>query len=190
MKKHILPAIAFLGLASVALPSAASNFYMFADAGRSTFEVDGDDSVKMNGFSLGAGYHINDIFAVELAYRDLGEESESDVYIDEFDVDMNLTAGVTAVQASVVASYPLTDALKMYGRAGMARFELEATAGVRDGDVNISATETVSENKAIFGVGLNYALSEKFGLRAEYSRAAKWDELQISTFGVGASYRF
>lgn len=190
MKTKIL-GVALIGTMALSLPAAASDFYVLADASQSKFEVDSEGDMKESGFNVGAGYHFNDTFAIELAYRKLGAAEES-LSVDTLDggADVGFELEFTAVQASIVAKYPFSESFHVYGRVGMADIEVKATASIDDGVDSLSESETVSENKAVFGAGLGYAVSPSFTIRAEYSQFAKWEELKISTLSLGATYRF
>jgi len=66
----------------------------------------------------------------------------------------------------------------VYGRLGVNRIEAKATAGGN------SAKD--STTKALFGIGLRYAVSKEFGLRAEFQKP----ESSTNVLTVGADIRF
>lgn len=196
MKKQIIAAAVLMG---VSLPSFASNFYLLADVGQSKIEIDVDDaklSKTDNVMSFGGGYNLNNNFAIELAYRDLGEISEG--YSenlgggDYFSEEVTLSA--TALQISVVGSFALGEAAKIYGRVGMA--DLEAEVGynyeesVEGWKYADSESESDSKNKAVFGAGLSYSFTPAFALRAEYSQYAEWEDITVSSTTIGLTYQF
>ncbi len=196
MKKQIIAAAVLMG---VSLPSFASNFYLLADVGQSKIEIDVDDaklSKTDNVMSFGGGYNLNNNFAIELAYRDLGEISEGysenlgggDYFTEE------VTLSATALQISVVGSFTLGEAAKIYGRVGMA--DLEAEVGynyeesIEGWEYTESESESNSKNKAVFGAGLSYAFTPAFALRAEYSQYAEWEDITVSSTTIGLTYQF
>ena len=191
MKKQVI-AVAVLTCAS--MPSLASNFYLLADAGQSEYEVDVEGttaSKNENVISIGGGYNFNDNFAVELTYRDFGEMTEE--YRDNFDgysYVEKYTTSANAMQLSLVGSFPLGEAAKLYGRVGMADLEIEADYYENfDGDT-YSESGSRSKNKAVFGFGLSYSFTPSFALRGEYSQYAEWDIITISTATIGLTYQF
>jgi opacity protein-like surface antigen len=181
---------ALLSTVVLSLPVAASDFYVLADAAQSKFSVDGD-SIKETGFTVGGGYKFNETFALELAYRDLGSASEytSVVTADEV-IHLGIEMEFTAIQAALVAQHPLSEKLNIFGRVGIADLEVKATGNISDGVDNVSETDSVSKNKAVYGVGLGYVVSPSFTLRAEYSQYAKWEGLKVSTLSLGFTYQF
>lgn len=198
MNKQLLVA-AFL--ASAALPTMASDFYMIADLGQSKLDVDAEDggySETNTAFSLGGGYKLNETFALELVYRDLGDvsQSESEDFGNGDYLKFSLDTSVTAFQASVVAQLPLNDAFALYGRLGAGYlksktdYEFETVVGNRTHFNAGSGSESDSKTKAVFGVGFKYVLSQSFAVRAEYNQYDKWDEATISSATVGLIYQF
>jgi OOP family OmpA-OmpF porin len=196
MKKQIIAAAVLMG---VSLPSFASNFYLLADIGQSKIEIDVDDaklSKTDNVISFGGGYKLNNNFAIELAYRDLGEISEG--YSenlgggDYFSEEVTLSA--TAVQISVVGSLALGEAAKLYGRVGMADLEAEVAYNYEESiegwEYTESESESNSKNKAVFGAGLSYSFTPAFALRAEYSQYAEWEDITVSSTTIGLTYQF
>jgi len=192
MKKQLL---SLSVIAMTSMPVMASDFYVVADLGRSKFEVD-SDSKSETAFSLGGGYKFNNNFAIEVAYRDFGEISESyeenlgggDFYREKY------TFGASALQVSLVASLPISQSVNLYGRLGIADMDFEASESYEfswDGEMDQdSASGSVSKNKTVFGVGIGYAVTPALSLRAEYSQYDKWEELEISTVSAGIAYQF
>ena len=179
MKKHFLLLVGLL----VALPVSAEGIYVFGDAGRSTFAVDvegWDFSRKDSTYAVGLGYELNQTFSFELAYRDLGKV--------EFNFgDSKSQADGSTIQASVLAKYPVSPAVNIFGRAGISRLDYETSYQYPDfPDERGSETK----NKAFYGLGATYAVNEKISLRAEYNRHAEWDDVIISTMTIGAVYKF
>lgn len=192
MKKQLF-ALSVLALG--AMPAMASNFYLAADVGRVKFSVD-SESRSDTSFSLGAGYKFNQYFAVELAYRDMGELSEEtseDLGGGDF-LDEKVSLGFSAIQASVVASYPLGETSSLYGRLGVSELEVDASYsynlvmdGVTERD---SASGSESENKAFFGVGYSHSFTPALAARIEYNQYEDVEDFEISTATVGLSYQF
>jgi len=182
MKKHFL----VLGLlAATAVPASAEGVYIFGDAGQSKFSVDFDGaslSETDTSFAFGVGYAINKTFSFEAAYRDLGGISSDDEY-GESQFDMS------ALQASVVAAFPIGSAVNIFGRLGLAQLSYDSSyEDYEDSDYDESDSD--SANKAVYGVGASYTLNENVSLRAEYNKYAEWDGLTTSAFTLGAVYSF
>lgn len=189
MKKHIL-AVAILG--SLSVPALASGFFVYGDVGQSHFEIDSESDDK-TGYSVGAGYKFNRIFAFELAYRHLGEWEES---INDLELyggtyyDATIDLDASALQASMTASWPLNDAVNLYARAGIAQLKVKMDVAVRSGSISASESGSETRNRGVFGVGLSYDITPSLSLRGEYSQYAKINDLKVSTLNLGVAYRF
>jgi OOP family OmpA-OmpF porin len=182
-------------LAAVSVPAMASNFYAAGSIGQSKYDVGSDDQSD-TAFSFGAGYKFNNNFALEVGYIDMGEISDSarenlgggDYYEETF------AFGASAVQASLIVSFPLGESASVYGRAGFADIDFDASYEaelVIDGDVEReSGSGSISENKTVFGLGFSYSFSPAIALRAEYSQYDKWEGIELSTTTVGLTYQF
>lgn len=193
MKKQLLITAAF---ALMSAPAMASDFYILADAGQIKYEAD-SQSESDTGFSLGGGYKFSDMFAVEFAYRDLGEIKER--YYEDLgggdSYEENFKNELSAVQVSLLGSLSLGQSTSIYGRLGYADIDLDysfSDVEVEDGEVTSSSSGsgTLSKNKVLLGVGFAYSLSEAFALRAEYGQYGKFEEIKISSLTVGLTYQF
>lgn len=193
MKKIFLAGL----LSAVTLPALADNFYIFGDIGQGKMEIDATNDFTLSktdtSFSIGAGYDFNQFFAVEVAYRDLGEVKDRGVYsdgVDDYIYRSKLSA--TALQASVLGKLPISDDFNLYGRVGLASIDADyrGTASYADGNNPPADTSSESKTRALVGVGLSYSIAPQIALRAEYNQYAKWDDTKLSTVTLGATYSF
>ena len=165
----------------------AGEFYGFADGGQSKLSLDLGDGVSFSksdtAIDVGIGFKINSHFSVEGAYRDLGKISVTDEYDDKASLKGS------AFQVSVLASLPVNSKFDLYGRLGFAH--IKADLDYEDCCYySEDFSESESANKAVFGVGGEYKVTESFGVRLEYSKYAKWDEVTMSSTTVGVTYKF
>jgi len=180
MKKHFL----LLGL-MVALPASAEGVYVFGDAGQRTSSIDflgGVYSRTETSYSIGLGYEATQTFSFEVAYRDLGEDTFSDEY------EKSVSEG-SAVQVSVVAKYPISPIVNVFGRLGVADLSDKTTYQYYDYP-EYDESDSSSKTKAYYGVGASYAVDEKLSFRGEYSRYAEWEDVTTSALTIGAVYKF
>lgn len=187
MKKHLF-AIALLG--SLTLPVCAQGLYVFADYERNKMEIDLDGlslNKTKNGYGLGLGYELNQTFAVEIAYRDLMGSSERE---SNSDYEARSNIDITAIQASVVASYPLNNAISIFGRLGVGKIEADSDYYENDAGTVYRDSESDSKTKALFGLGASYAFSEKLAARAEYSQFAEFEDITFSALSLAVVYHF
>jgi opacity protein-like surface antigen len=73
---------------------------------------------------------------------------------------------------------PVTDALKVYGRLGVARTSLKAN-GVSDSDTGVA-----------YGAGVTYDLSKTTYLNADYTKYLDRDDQKLEGVTVGVGFRF
>src|SRR6187402_1794902 len=131
MKKHLFTTIL---VSALTLPVCAQGIYVVADFERNKIEVDAVDASldeSDNGYGIGLGY----------TYK--------------------FKSDISALQASLLASYPLNDAVSIYGRLGVGRIEVDSEIYANDwGDITRDS-ESVSKTKALFGIGGRYAITEQ-----------------------------
>jgi opacity protein-like surface antigen len=191
MKKQLLVSVL---LSVMTLPAMASNLYVLADAGQIKYEGD-SSSETATGFTLGGGYKFNDSFAIEVAYRDLGDIEGHETEVDgETSIEEDYYYDFTALQISLVAGFPVGESVNIYGRLGYADIDVETSFSViqtTDGDtLSHSGSGTISSNEVLFGVGVSYALSESFALRTEYGQYGKFEGIETSSITFGLTYGF
>jgi hypothetical protein len=157
MKSIKLAAVA-LALFGSAL-SAHAQAYVGGDL--NTTSVDGwSDETS---FGVYAGYEFNSNVAAELAYRKLGT----------FDSGLNVVK-LNMTQVSAVASLPLNDQVKIFGRLGY-------------GFLNVSGDKSYNaDNGVIYGAGAQFNVTKKIGIRGEFTRIAS-DATQLT---IGVNYKF
>jgi OOP family OmpA-OmpF porin len=157
-----ITAATLLAVASFAASAAEptqSQYYVGGDVGSTKF----DESPSETSVGIFAGYKFDETFAVEANYRRLGKWD-----VEGFDVKAN------QVGISLIASAPVADQFSVYGRLGYNRVELKA-AGEKDHD-----------NKAVYGIGVSYAISKELTARLEWQRP--YDDTR--NISVGVAYHF
>jgi OOP family OmpA-OmpF porin len=114
---------------------------------------------------LFGGYQITDSFAFEAGYYDLGTVGSSDL---------------TALDLSVVGTYPLGNRFELLGRLGFYRADVPG-AGTSLGP--------------LIGFGASYAMTRNAEFRLEWTRLAKVGpdtsaRFDVDIISIGAIYRF
>jgi opacity protein-like surface antigen len=120
-------------------------------------EWDNDDTA----YKFFAGYRINRVIGVELAYINLGEPSGAVV------PGRNVDASVDGFAPYVVATIPLGPYFELYGRLGY--FFYDATVGVEDGVGGRAEFDEESED-LVYGAGIGTNIGEKLNVRFEYEK--------------------
>jgi len=119
-----------------------------------------------------AGYEFNRWFALEGGYLNGGDATE-----DFFDGAIRLES--SGVYATALGSLPITDALSVYGRAGVIKWDAEVRETV---DQQVSFKLKRDGKDPIFGVGLA-ATVEGALVRLEY-RYADFDFAESRIIGL------
>ncbi|MCZ4297532.1 porin family protein [Henriciella marina] len=190
MLKTTLIGTAAAGAMIVAAGSASAQSYsdeqgFYLQGGYSYLDIqpDGADSgVDTNAITARAGYQFNDWFSLESDITTGIDDGEFDYNVDEdeFDLDDNndgdfndLIAGSGDIGLNYLvgiygkAEVPVTERLDAFGRAGYAFVDLDADIQT-PGGTTITTIED-SEDGAALGGGLDYALTEDWNLRGEYT---------------------
>jgi OOP family OmpA-OmpF porin len=208
-------ASALLGVMTLALivsPFATaddSGWYIGANAGESTAKIDdpriingllseGFETTAITndqdhiGFKLFGGYQIDKYLALESGYFDLGRFGFTADTLPSGALHGNIK--LRGANFDVVGLLPLTENFSAFARIGMDyAFAADTFAGagavvVPDPDRSRHAANYK------FGVGLQYALTPSWGVRAEAERYRVDDAVghlgDINLFTVGVLYRF
>ena len=150
MKK--LASVATLAILTASSVSA-EGFYVGAGISQERIKNNGADVKSTNAIAL-IGYDINDMISVEA-------ETSLPVSKTSF-AGANISVKHTAVHLKF--TLPTSGSFKPFARAGMMKgtFNVEA---IPSGEVEAEINDTVFS----YGIGAEWALSEKFGLRVDYS---------------------
>jgi opacity protein-like surface antigen len=169
--------------ASAQAYSEDQGFYLEGGYSYLDIQPDGADSgVDTNAITARAGYQFNEWFSLESDLTSGIDDGEFDYNVDEdeFDLDDNndgdfndLIAGSGDIGLNYLvgiygkAEVPVTERLDAFGRAGYAFIDLDADIQT-PGGTSIATVED-SEDGAALGAGLDYALTEDWNLRGEYT---------------------
>jgi opacity protein-like surface antigen len=205
MTTRILPAVAAAITLSLSLPAAAESLgaYVVAFGGQSSIDTvkkdvidesivlgldevglavtDGSSSLDDSdvAYGLALGYKLNQYFAAEIAYVDLGAASykatgEVTDGLDVVDLAVRAEASAKGPVASLLFFWPVHERFSPYLRAGLALMETRAKVSASvtfDGeDVGQSLSDSTTRSNTLLGVGVDYAFSDRFGIRAEWTR--------------------
>lgn len=127
------------------------------------------------GFGIGGGLRVNEHFAFEFAYVDLGTFSYrasgtvSDG-VDQFATDATLESTADGPVLSVLGILPIGERFSVYGRAGFGLLSAEGTARIAvDGDGQRDS-QSSQNSDPMFGVGIEYDMTDHFALRLSWDR--------------------
>jgi OmpA-OmpF porin, OOP family len=160
-------------------------------AGRlATTSISDDD--KDTGYKIFGGYQFNRTFSLEGGFFDLGEFgfSARTLPLGTFDGRIK----VRGLNLDLVGTLPVTDRFSAFARVGAnhaeARDTFTSTGLVRVLNANPSKRDTNIK----YGVGLQYAINDRLGIRAEVERYRIDDAVgnkgDIDLASIGLTYRF
>ena len=120
------------------------------------------------------GYSFSDHFAVELAYTDFGNLSQSAL-------GLALSAEADAQEFALLGRLPLSERLDLFGRLGYAWW---------DGETSVETVATgISGNDVSVGAGLEFAVGESLSVALSGTKY-RLDELDLAVLGIGIKLRF
>ena len=194
---------------STAFAQDVSGWYGGANIGRTNVTIDDpritsglaaagfitnsiSDRDSSTGYKVFGGYQINQNFAVEGGYFDLGKFGYTAYTTPTGTLSGNMR--VTGLNLDLVGSLPLSEKFSAFGRVGLnharTRDNFSGTGALGATNTNPSANGTNYK----LGVGLQYALSEAWSIRGELERYRVKDGIgnlgHIDMASVGLVYRF
>lgn len=162
-----------------------SDFYVFGAFGNTDSDVELGGQNRINdddaSYAVGAGYAFTRNFSLEAAYQDFGSHSGETDCPPDFAclvIPVPTKADLTGISLSMIGSMPITDRLDVYGKIGFVSWDVDF-----DG---ISSAFDDSGEDLLYGAGLRGSINDHWHVFAEYRRV----DLDISTAGIGLSYRF
>lgn len=203
MNARLFPCAAFvcLGLGSAAAEASEPGWYVFAFGGESSasgftprasdenltdifnnagFNVDSiastvDDSDTS--FGLGGGYQLNENFAFEFAYLDLGSFSSDatatlsqDEVAGTTDVEAELESSASGPVVWALGILPIGERFSVYGRAGIGLMQADGTLRVTDENGTQRANQSSQKTSLIYGAGAEYSFAKYFAVRLAWDR--------------------
>lgn len=164
-----------------------ANARTLTNSNLSTFNNDSKD----RGFKLFVGKQLNQYFAIEAGYFDLGKYTFNAVTTRN-----GVVAGKTRYRGAdldLVAQLPLTQRLSVLGRLGGQYTRTGTSIG---GNGIVIPASTYSSDKDFngkAGVGLEYKFSEALAIRAEAERSRPRDAIgnrgNVDLFSIGLVYK-
>jgi OmpA-OmpF porin, OOP family len=195
-------ALAACAAAAMIVPTAAmaqlvggpdSGSYMGGTVGQATANdfctgVSGPGTTceeKDTSWSVFVGYQVNRNLGFEFGYRDFGERSA-------------ITTGAGGVSTRIESKVfefvgmgilPFGERFQLYGKFGAYFGETDT---VRDFGVTGTQSDADSNIDLTYGIGVQYALTKQWGLRAEWQRYQDMSSgtVDLDAVAIGVVYRF
>lgn len=132
-----------------------------------------DDSDS--GFGLSGGYQLNDHFAVEFGYVDLGSFSYRSTGtvtdgVESAPMEARFEGSSDGPVVSVLGILPIGERFSVYGRAGLSFMNAKGTARLTIDGASDSASQSSQNSDLMFGAGAEFALSRHFAIRLAWDR--------------------
>jgi len=137
----------------------------------STATLDDSDT----GFGLAGGYQLNDHFAVEFAYVDVGSVDYRAAVtvsdgVDEAVADVRLGSSAHGAVVSALGILPIGDRFSVFGRVGLSLMNAKGTAQIAIDDISQRDSQSSQKSDPVLGVGAEYSLSKHFAIRLAWDR--------------------
>jgi len=153
------------------------------------------------GFGLAVGYQVNENFATELAYVDLGETSytaEGTVTdgLADYPASFGLRQTAAGPVFSLLGIVPIGERFSVFARAGLALMSVDADVDVTIDGVADSAKASTDRSNGVYGLGGEFSMSNRFGIRLEWNRYASvgsediTGDTDIDLISIGLRYNF
>jgi len=174
---------------------------VFGSVGLSIVDATSTIDDSDTGFGLAGGFQVNQNFAAELAYVDLGDisyQANGTVTdgIDTFDAGLGIDQSASGPVFSLLGIVPIGERFSVFGRVGIALMSVDADATVSiDGE---SASDGVSTDRSnmMYGIGGEFSFNRRFGVRLGWDRYAdvgsedQGGEVDIDLISLGLRFNF
>jgi OOP family OmpA-OmpF porin len=165
--------------------SVYAGAYAGAGAGRSDVDADAGFSSFSDtdtGWKIFGGYAFNKYFAVEGAWVDLGDFSDT-VPDPLFFIPTKMNLELDGFAVSGVGSYPVNEAFTIFGKLGIWSWESDVSIPV----LGLSADDDGTD--VMFGAGGSYSFTKAIAVRAEWERFTA-DSDDTDLFSISGVYSF
>jgi OOP family OmpA-OmpF porin len=127
------------------------------------------------GFGLAGGYQVNDHFALEFSYVDLGSvdyratATLSDG-VEQEDAIVGLDSSASGPVLSALGILPIGERFSLFGRVGFSLLNADGTARITIEGTSDRATQSSQKSDPMYGVGAEFSLSKYFAIRVAWDR--------------------
>jgi|CXWL01.1.fsa_nt_gi hypothetical protein len=180
MKKIAIVVLLSAFAATPALADSTGKFYGAIDVGRATFS-DAGSFPNPGVVRFSGGYHVNSTVDVEASYSKNGDSTITD------STGASATLSASSLQFAVVGNLPMNPEFNFIGKLGFAN-------NTADLSTNIGFSDSVSSTNLMFGLGVQYNLNSRTGIRVLYDNYGKVGgsngTAEGSDITIGLAYTF
>jgi OOP family OmpA-OmpF porin len=170
--------LGFGGESSASTSQAQMDDNMVALFERQGLTVEGSTSTlddSDTGFGVAGGYQLNDYFAFEFAYVDLGRiDYAASATISDgtttSDAEVAFESTADGPVVSVLGMYPIGERFSVFGRVGISFLEAEGTARITVDGTTGAASQSSQKSDPVFGVGAEFSLTKYWAVRLAWER--------------------
>lgn len=148
---------------------------LLESGGLDVLTIDSSLDDSDTGFGLAGGYQLNDNFAFEFAYVDLGsiDYAASTTVADgadEFAADVLLGTSASGPVVSVLGILPIGERFSVFARAGLSLLNTDGTARVTIDGTSQRLSQSSQKSDPVFGVGAELSLGKFYAIRLAWDR--------------------
>lgn len=155
--------------------------------------VEDDDTA----FKIMAGFALNQNFAVELSYADLGATVSGLTSTNGVDTRVRQDKlDVSAISVDMIGTLPITSAFSAFAKAGLTRTSADYSSNYTDTNGPLATSSSSSNDKVglHYGAGLGVQVIPALNVFAEYEvyqvKADGGFKEDLTAINVGARYAF
>ena len=182
MKTQSILAVLALAALTPSVASADKGLFVSASVGGAElsesfdgFDVDADSTA----YRFSVGWRFNDYLAIDGGYQNFGRFDQT---FDDMGTPTDLSLKADGFTLGAIGSLPLSDRFSLFARAGAYFWD-------GDADINNVSAASPEETNIYYGVGVRFALTEKFSVTADGS-SYDLDGTDSTFLSVGLDYRF
>lgn len=189
---------------------AASGFYVLGEVGQAQTaypQTTADNTARamgvntLNSSATGQptswkatlGYQLDDHFAVEASYIDVGKISyHATGMLGAFPVSGSEVVSAKLWNWSGVAKYDLTESFSLMGKLGVASFKSSSQPGGTLAPAFAAMKLAGSKTDVSYGIGAGYQLTPSLALRMDWDRISTGisAQKQLSIYSAGLAFNF
>ncbi len=195
----------FIGVSTSHADGNDSGFLVGASAGHADQKDACDDTIDSCddddlGWKVFAGYKINKHLVVEVGSVDFGEAEFDTPIINLSVAPPQIVPGAIKVEVdgfflSGLTEWPVSDKFSVLAKLGMIYWDLEFSITDTADDLALIGDEDENGTDIFYGLGIQYKLTDKFSLRAEWERfnnigSSETGTTDIDLFTAGGVMQF
>jgi OmpA-OmpF porin, OOP family len=162
--------------AGVSLTEMDDNFVAVGESvGLEVLDLNSTFDDSDTGFGLTGGYQVNDHFALEFSYVDLGSVDYQATatlanQVETFDAIVGLETSASGPVLSALGILPIGERFSLFGRVGFSLLNADGSVRITIEGSSDRATQSSQKSDPVYGVGAEFALSKYFAIRVAWDR--------------------